>query len=249
MEMHLIGARRRRLRQCAGWHMQRRQAPENTLLPLYSFSCVLRRARLEMTDGRTSGSPLIVRTWHVHHCRSCTAAACRASAISSFCRELSTKLSYVFVSFTIGSLLSARVLLPSNANPTSIVAIGAGAQIQAHVSLFLTAYPSIQTCAIFNRSKNARLQALCDRVRQDFPTVQISTGTLSPPDDHEGPTLRESIGQASIIVTATSSTEPLFPSEYVRAGTHLCLIGSYKPEMSVRCAKFRRRSPLTIAQA
>ncbi|KAI0702363.1 NAD(P)-binding protein [Cerioporus squamosus] len=130
-----------------------------------------------------------------------------------------------------GSLLSARVLLPSNFKPTSIVALGAGAQIQAHVSLFLSAYSSIQTCTIFNRSKNARLQALCDRIGQGFPAVRVSTGTLSSVDEQEGPTLRECIGQASIIVTATSSMEPLFPSEYVRPGTHLCLIGSYKPEM------------------
>ncbi|RPD53088.1 NAD(P)-binding protein [Lentinus tigrinus ALCF2SS1-7] len=125
-----------------------------------------------------------------------------------------------------GSLLSARLLLRSE--PTSIVAIGAGAQVQAHVSLFLTAYPSIRTCTVFNRSQNARLQSLCDRIGSRFPAVQISTGILSPA---ESPILRERIGQASIIVTATSSKEPLFPSEYVRAGTHLCLIGSYTPQM------------------
>lgn len=36
---------------------------------------------------------------------------------------------------------------------------------------------------------------------------------------------------ASIVVTATSSTVPLFPSSFVSPGTHLCLIGSYKPTM------------------
>ena len=135
--------------------------------------------------------------------------------------------------FISGSLLSARLLLPSHAVPTSIVAIGAGAQIQAHVSLFLTAYPTIRTCNIFNRSRNVRLQALGDRIRSRFPGVQVSSGILSPAQGQDGPSLRECIGQASIIVSATSSKEPLFPSEYVRAGTHLCLIGSYTPEMLV----------------
>ena len=32
-------------------------------------------------------------------------------------------------------------------------------------------------------------------------------------------------------MTATSSTVPLFPSSFVAPGTHLCLIGSYKPSM------------------
>ena len=133
----------------------------------------------------------------------------------------------------LGSLLSARLLLSSHAAPTSIVAIGAGAQIQAHVSLFLTAYPTIRTCNIFNRSRNARLQALCDRIRSRFPGVQVSSGIISPAQGQDGPSIRECIGKANIIVTATSSKEPLFPSEYVRAGTHLCLIGSYTPEMLV----------------
>lgn len=44
-------------------------------------------------------------------------------------------------------------------------------------------------------------------------------------------TFRKAIGEASIIITATSSTSPLFPSSCVSPGTHLCLIGSYKLNM------------------
>lgn len=36
---------------------------------------------------------------------------------------------------------------------------------------------------------------------------------------------------ANIIICATSSTSPLFPSSWVRVGTHVVLIGSYTPEM------------------
>ncbi|KAI8995253.1 NAD-P-binding protein [Trametes punicea] len=132
-----------------------------------------------------------------------------------------------------GSLLSARVILPDDAAPRHLLAIGAGAQIQAHLALFLTAYRSIETCTIFNRSRNARLETLRELLQSTFPTVTLSTGLL-PCGTHSKETeteLHEAIKKANISITATSSTRPLFPSKLVQKGTHLCLIGSYKPEM------------------
>ena len=124
-----------------------------------------------------------------------------------------------------------RSLLLKNPEPQTIVAVGAGAQIQAHLSLFLKAFPSIETCTVFNRTQNTRLDSLRDHLRQAFPAVRISTGPLAPSPNDAGRPLREAIQEADIIITATSSNTPLFPSEFVRPGAHLCLIGSYKPEM------------------
>ena len=42
---------------------------------------------------------------------------------------------------------------------------------------------------------------------------------------------RSDLGSSDIICTATSSTEALFPSSFVRPGTHLNLVGSYTPQM------------------
>ncbi|OSC98628.1 NAD-P-binding protein, partial [Trametes coccinea BRFM310] len=132
-----------------------------------------------------------------------------------------------------GSLLSARIILPEDAAPRHLLAIGAGAQIQAHLALFLTAYPSIETCTIFNRSRNARLETLRELLQSTFPAVKLTTGLL-PCATHSKETeaeFHEAVQRANIIITATSSTRPLFPSKLVQSGTHLCLIGSYKPEM------------------
>ncbi|KAI9058963.1 NAD-P-binding protein [Trametes sanguinea] len=132
-----------------------------------------------------------------------------------------------------GSLLSARVILPENAAPRHLLAVGAGAQIQAHLALFLTAYPSIETCTIFNRSRNARLETLRELLQSTFPAVKLTTGLL-PCATHSKETeaeFHEAVQRANIIITATSSTRPLFSSRLVQKGTHLCLIGSYKPEM------------------
>ncbi|EEB99873.1 hypothetical protein MPER_00334, partial [Moniliophthora perniciosa FA553] len=42
---------------------------------------------------------------------------------------------------------------------------------------------------------------------------------------------KDAMADASIIITATPSKTPLFPSAWVKTGAHIILIGSYTPEM------------------
>jgi ornithine cyclodeaminase/alanine dehydrogenase-like protein (mu-crystallin family) len=135
-----------------------------------------------------------------------------------------------------GSLLATQLMLIDT--PTELVAIGAGTQIAAHVSLFLTLYPTIRKCTIFNRTLNDRLTDLVQVLQSTHGDVDIrgfplSTTSQSSEGEHkeEHPGLQRALKDASIVVTATSSTIALFPSCYVSPGTHLCLIGSYTPEM------------------
>ncbi|KAI0759231.1 NAD-P-binding protein [Trametes elegans] len=146
-----------------------------------------------------------------------------------------------------GSLLSARVILPDDAAPKHILAIGAGAQIQAHLAIFLTAYPSIESCTIYNRTSNARLESLRELLESTYPSVKVTTGVLPPAHSKEGELdYHEAVKRANIIITATSSTRPLFPSKLVQQGTHLCLIGSYKPEMREIDIDLVRRAGVVI---
>ena len=71
-----------------------------------------------------------------------------------------------------------------------------------------------------------------------FPSVQFTH--LQAPgvphyhhhhNDESAQEIKRVVRGASIIVCATPSTEPLFPSEWVKAGTHVILVGSFKPEM------------------
>ncbi|KZT04032.1 NAD-P-binding protein [Laetiporus sulphureus 93-53] len=132
-----------------------------------------------------------------------------------------------------GSLLATRLLYNAEEPPKTLLALGAGAQVAAHISLFLTAYPTIRSCFILNRSQNKRLEDLATRARTEHPAVNLQIGTLSqaPNSDRNELTLEKAVRSADIIITATSSTVPLFPSEHVKSGTHLCLIGSYTPQM------------------
>ncbi|KZT66928.1 NAD(P)-binding protein [Daedalea quercina L-15889] len=128
-----------------------------------------------------------------------------------------------------GSLLATRLLLHPSAQPRVLVAFGAGAQIAAHITLFLKYFSSITSCTVFNRSVNARLSNLISTLRVENGAADIEARAL--PGDVEDPAFRKVVQDADLIVTATSSTAPFFPSSYVKPGAHLCLIGSYKPDM------------------
>ncbi|KAG2113426.1 uncharacterized protein F5147DRAFT_607973 [Suillus discolor] len=126
-----------------------------------------------------------------------------------------------------GSLLATRLLL-SVRDPTTLLAFGAGKQIEAHVDLHLRAYSTIKTCTIVNKSNNQRLTDLIIRLKSAHPTVTFQSLILR--DDLAR--LEQVTRAANIICTATSSKEPLFEAEWVSPGTHLNLIGSYTPEMA-----------------
>lgn len=128
-----------------------------------------------------------------------------------------------------GSVLATQLLLgpPSISKPNSILAFGAGTQIEAHVDLLLRTYPSIERVAIVNRTVHPRATDLLQTLLPKHPEVHFTASPL------EGYDLRTLLSSASIVVTATSSTKPLFLEyeSFVRPGTHFILIGSYTKDM------------------
>ncbi|KAJ6558154.1 NAD(P)-binding protein [Mycena capillaripes] len=144
-----------------------------------------------------------------------------------------------------GSLLSSNLI--GLRTPANVVAFGAGAQIAAHLDLHLRAFPSIYTCTIVNRSVNERASKLADHLRAHFPVVQISTLAHDASAPSPNPALRDALLTANLIICATSSTVPLFPSSWVSDGTHIVLIGSYKHTMhEVDEALIRRALPSDV---
>lgn len=142
---------------------------------------------------------------------------------------------------TAGGSLLSTVLLLSSSNPTTLTAFGAGAQIYAHVSLHLRHFRSIQRANIVNRTSNARLESLMATLKSEFPHVQLSALTG---DSHA---VQEAVKSASIIVTATSSTVPLFDANCVQPGAHIILVGSYKPTMhEVSTSLIRRAGRIVV---
>ncbi|KAG6914199.1 hypothetical protein DXG01_001807 [Tephrocybe rancida] len=120
-----------------------------------------------------------------------------------------------------GSLLSARIVRLTD--PTSLVAFGSGSQIHAHLSLFTRSYPTLKHITLAVRSPNARSSALAQSFSS--PSLTVTVLPLSSPE------LQTAVSSAQLIICATSATDPLFPSSWVRNGTHVILIGSYTPSM------------------
>jgi ornithine cyclodeaminase/alanine dehydrogenase-like protein (mu-crystallin family) len=97
------------------------------------------------------------------------------------------------------------------------------------VSQLLATYTSIAHITIINRTINDRVNALLASLRADHPTAQF---IAIPSIDGSVGRVESAVRGADIVCCATSSTAPLFRAEWVRPGTHVILVGSYKPEMA-----------------
>lgn len=124
---------------------------------------------------------------------------------------------------------------------TSLVAFGAGSQIESHVTLLLATYPSITNVTIVNRTINDRATALLSRLRTDHTAACFNAISSDLQDKIES-----AVRQADCVCCATPSTAPLFRSEWVRPGTHIILVGSYKPEMAEVDTALIRRARILV---
>ncbi|KAF8495907.1 NAD-P-binding protein [Russula emetica] len=143
-----------------------------------------------------------------------------------------------------GSVLATALLYPpATADMTSLVAFGAGSQIESHVTLLLATYPSIANVTIVNRTINDRVTALLGSLRADHPAARFNV--ISSQDDLRDQ-VESAVRQADCVCCATPSTTPLFRSQWVRPGTHIILVGSYKPEMAEVDTALIRRARILV---
>jgi ornithine cyclodeaminase/alanine dehydrogenase-like protein (mu-crystallin family) len=149
------------------------------------------------------------------------------------------------MSITLGSVLATTLLYPpATASFASLVAFGAGAQIKYHISQLLATYPSIARITIINRTINDRVNALLDILRADHPTARF-VAIPSVVGARAGQ-VESAVREADMVCCATSSTTPLFRSEWVQPRTHVILVGSYKPEMAEVDSTLIRRARVLV---
>lgn len=109
------------------------------------------------------------------------------------------------------SLLAARRL--ARVDSAVILIVGAGTVARSLVEAYSAAFPEAQFL-IWNRTA-AKAQELAD----GYAHV-TAAGDLA-----------EAVGQADIVSCATMSTEPVLKGAWLRPGTHVDLIGAYRPDM------------------
>ena len=109
------------------------------------------------------------------------------------------------------SLLAARRL--ARPDSRNILIVGAGTVGQSLRQAYAAAFPDARF-TVWNRSA-----AGAEAFRQAFPDVTIAGD------------LEQAVRGADIVTSATMSTDPLIRGDWLQPGTHVDLIGAYRPDM------------------
>ncbi|MGR3323486.1 MAG: ornithine cyclodeaminase family protein [Pseudooceanicola sp.] len=124
------------------------------------------------------------------------------------------------------SLLAALRL--ARANSRTILIVGAGALARALREAYGAGFPGAQF-EIWNRT-NAAAAALA----ADYPDTRMVTD------------LAAAVAGADIVTCATMATEPVLKGDWLRTGTHVDLIGAYRPDMREADDKVLRRGRIFV---
>jgi ornithine cyclodeaminase len=116
------------------------------------------------------------------------------------------------------SALGSKLL--SRANIESMLMIGAGQMAPHLVSAHCEVRPSLKQVQVWNRTTE-KAQQLCHGLAGKFP--RISFGTV---EDIESGARR-----ADLICSAIGSKQPIIEGAWLKTGTHVDLIGAYRPDM------------------
>jgi ornithine cyclodeaminase/alanine dehydrogenase-like protein (mu-crystallin family) len=114
------------------------------------------------------------------------------------------------------SALAAKIL--SRENSEVLLALGAGPVARALVDAYLHVRPSIREVLLWNRTPSK-----LERMRADLEARNIRARIVED--------LNAAVARADIVTAATSTSTPLVHAEFVRPGTHIDLVGGYRPDM------------------
>lgn len=124
------------------------------------------------------------------------------------------------------SLLAARKL--ARADSKNILLVGAGNVARSLYEAYSAAFPDA-TFTIWNRSL-AKAATFAAR----YPGMNIARD------------LEAAVGQADIIGSGTMTTEPILAGKWLQPGTHVDLIGAYRPDMREADDDALRRSRVFV---
>lgn len=114
------------------------------------------------------------------------------------------------------SAVSVDLLARKDARRLAI--LGSGVQARSHV----------EAIAHVRRLEEVRVWSRTPAHAERFAREQAGT---APCPIRTAATVREVVEGADIVVTATPASEPILRAEWLRAGAHLCVVGSSHPRM------------------
>ena len=113
------------------------------------------------------------------------------------------------------SALSARSLARSDSRRLLVVGTG---QLAPNLAMAHAAERELEAVMVWGRNADAAAMLAATLVDQGLPAAAI-------------PDLAEGVTSADIISCATGATSPLIQGEWLRPGTHVDLVGGFRPDM------------------
>lgn len=114
------------------------------------------------------------------------------------------------------SVLGARLL--ARADSKTYLVVGAGTVAKTLLQAYREIFPSLERFLIWNRTHEKAALLAEEMCAEGLDVAAV--------DD-----LKTAVSEADIISTATMSNDPVLKGEWVQAGTHVDLIGAYRPDM------------------
>ncbi|MCY4658797.1 MAG: ornithine cyclodeaminase [Acidobacteria bacterium] len=143
-----------------------------------------------------------------------------------------------------GSALATELLASPGADVLAV--FGAGAQGSSHVEL-LARTRRLREVRIVSRS-GASAERLAARMTEVADTLVPDGGAGPPPIVRAVRGADEALEGAGLVVTATTSTRPLFDAHSLAPGAHVNAVGSYRPDMQEIDADVIRRARVVVDQ-
>lgn len=125
----------------------------------------------------------------------------------------------VFTALRTGAAsgVSAEALARPDARVVAVIGAGAQAPYQA---LSVCAVRPIERIHLYNRTR-PRADRLARSLRERLPHVQVEVFS----------TVEDAVRDVDVICTATSAMEPVLSADFVKPGTHISAVGSFRKDM------------------
>ncbi len=129
------------------------------------------------------------------------------------------------------SVFGARLL----ARPDSkrLLVVGAGTVARSLISAYREIFPGLTSIAIWNRNA-AKAEALADALADAGVKIEVESD------------LSEAAARADIISCATMTKTPILRGEWIKPGTHVDLIGAYRPDMREADDELMRKAEIFV---
>ena len=142
------------------------------------------------------------------------------------------------------SALATELLARTDADVLTV--FGAGAQGRSHVET-LARTRRLREVRIVSRSDESA-ERLAERLSTVADTLVPENGHDAPPVIHAVRDPAAALDGAGIVVTATSSTTPVFAAGDLTLGAHVNAVGAYRPDMQEIDADLVRRARVVVDQ-